>query len=219
MVKKYKFSVLLRPFRSFIFLAPLLLDGNLQYFSFVMFSHFSMGFSLNRRDKIMNVVSIMIYFFIILFSVVSCFLSYYLNRKLTKYILDNWRTRVFGLLSYNITNAIRMLVFGAIHSLLRSSDLQLPMLMGGELLYILFFILSIKYWDNYNVSFKIWFTVWFSSQRFLLQMVLFLQQSLGIVNSDPVLESMFNKVIRIITILYMVTFYMATLWELVFEVT
>jgi len=108
----------------------MLLDGNLQYFCFLLFSQIAMGFSLNPKDKALTALNYIIYFFIIWFSVVSSFLCFYLNKKLTKYILDNWRTRVFGLLTYSITNAVRMVLLGALHSLLRSHDLQLPILMG-----------------------------------------------------------------------------------------
>ena len=128
---QYQISILLRPFSSLIFLAPMLLDGNLQYFFFLLFSQISRGFSLNPKDKALNALNYIVYFFVLWFAVVSCFLCYYINRKLTKYILDNWRTRVFGLLTYSITNAIRMLILGAIHSLLRSHHLQLPLLMGA----------------------------------------------------------------------------------------
>ena len=131
MVRKSKISFLLRPFSSFVFLSPMLLDGNLQYFCFLLFTQVQRGFSLNRRDKALNVLNYIVYFFIIWFAVVSCFLSYYLSRKLTKYILDNWRTRVKGLLTYSLSNTFRMLVFGGLHSLLRSHPAQLPLLMGA----------------------------------------------------------------------------------------
>ena len=113
-LKKYKISKILRPFSLGVYLTPLLLDGNLQYFSFLLFSQIKLGFSLNPRDKMLNVFNYMIYFFVVWFSVVSCFLAYWMSRRLAKYILDNWRTRVYGLLSYSLTNAVRMLVTGAI---------------------------------------------------------------------------------------------------------
>lgn len=177
MVFKYRISILLRPFSSFIFLAPMLLDGNLQYFCFLLFSQISMGFSLTPKDKLFNVLNYLLYFFIIWFSVVSSFLSYYLNKKLTKYILDNWRTRVVGLLTYSLTNTIRMMVFGAIHSLLRSSSAQLPILFATEILYVGFMILTMSYWRVHKVSYKVWFTVTFTMLRICLILSLMLQQS------------------------------------------
>ena len=126
---QYRLSKLLRAFSSLIFIVPLLLDGNLQYFFFLMFSQVHLSFSLSPRDKMLNVFNYLVYFLAIWLSVVSCFLSFYLNKKLAKYILDNWRSRVHGLLTYSITNAIRMLIFGAIHSLLRNHPCQLPLLM------------------------------------------------------------------------------------------
>ena len=174
---KYRISILLRPFSILITLSPMLLDGNLQYFCFLLFSQISMGFSLNPKDKALTALNYLIYFFIIWFSVVSCFLCYYLNKKLTKYILDNWRTRVFGLLAYSLTNAIRMLVFGAIHSLLRTSYWQLPLLLGFELVYAAFFVLSMSYWKIHKLAYKVWFTVVFSLLRICLLVMLWFQQS------------------------------------------
>jgi hypothetical protein len=125
----YRISILLRAFSSLVFLAPLLFDGNLQYFFFLLFSQISLGFSLTPKDKMFNVLSYLIYFIIIWVSVVSSFMAYYLNRKLAKYIIDNWRSRVQGLIAFSITNAVRMMLFGAVHSLMRSHPWQLPVLM------------------------------------------------------------------------------------------
>jgi hypothetical protein len=128
MLFQYRISILLRPFSSFIYLAPMLLDGNLQYFFFLLFSQISMGYSLNPKDKAINVLNYLIYFLVIWFSVVSCFLSYYFNTKLAKYVLDNWKTSIIGMLTFSLTNAVRLLVTGALHSLLRNHSLVLPIL-------------------------------------------------------------------------------------------
>ena len=113
-----------------LYLTPLLLDGNLQYFCFLLFSQISLGFSLNPRDKFLNVLNYLFYFVIIFVSVVSCFMAYWLSRRLAKYLLDNWKTKLYGLLAYSLTNAVRMLVLGALHSLLRSHPAQLPLLLS-----------------------------------------------------------------------------------------
>ena len=134
-----------------VYLTPLLLDGNLQYFCFLV----SMGFSLNPRDKMLNVLNYLLYFFIVWFSVVSCFLAYWMTRRLAKYLLDNWRTRIHGLLAYSFTNSIRMLVFGGIHSLLRTSSLQLPLLLSAEVVYVVILIVFMSYWRSQRVAFKV----------------------------------------------------------------
>lgn len=115
----YRISIFLRAFSFLAYLFPLLLDGNLQYFFFLMFSQSYLGFSINPKDKFLNVAGCLLCFFILWLSMASCFLAYYFSRKLSKYVLDNWRTRVNGLLSYSLSNAARMIIFGAIHSLLR----------------------------------------------------------------------------------------------------
>ena len=130
LLKKYKISRLLKPFSFFLYLTPLLLDGNLQYFFFLLFAQVRMGFSLSPRDKALNVLNYLVFFFVTWFSVVSCFLAYWLSRQLSEYILDNWRTRMRGLLTYSMMNTVRMLIFGGIHSLLRSHWVQLPLLFG-----------------------------------------------------------------------------------------
>ena len=158
----------------------MLLDGNLQYFCFLMFTQISKGFSLNPKDKILNVVNYMLYFIIIWFAVVSCFLSYYINKKLTEYILDNWRTRVMGLLTYSLSNAFRMLIFGGIHSLLRAHPSQLPLLFGCEILYISFLIALMNYWSLHKVAYKVWFSVFFAGVRMCMQVIFFSIQQLGI---------------------------------------
>ena len=127
------------------------------------------GFSLNRRDKALTAINYIVYFFIIWFAVVSCFLSYYLNKRLTKYILNNWRTRVKGLLTYSLSNTFRMLVFGGIHSLLRSHPAQLPLLMGAEAVYIVLMLFPMRYWRIHEVAYKVWFAIFFAALRICLQ--------------------------------------------------
>lgn len=182
---QYRISIFLRPFSFLIYLCPLLLDGNLQYFFFVMFSQSYLGFSLNPKDKLLNVVSIILFFISFWFSIISCFLAYYLSRKLSKYILDNWRSRINGLLGYSLSNAARMIVFAAIHNFLRfDSDAQLKLLMAAEITYIGFIFYAIKRWQVHKVEFKLWFGIIFSALRIALQATLFLQQKSGLVGSE-----------------------------------
>ena len=178
LLKKCKISKLLRPFSMGVYLTPLLLDGNLQYFCFLLFSQTSLGFSLNPRDKFLNVLNYLFYFVIIWVSVVSCFLAYWLSRRLAKYLLDNWRTKLYGLLAYSLTNTVRMLILGALHSLLRSHPTQLPLLLSAEAIYVTFLVFCMSYWRAHRVSFKIWFTVFFSMLRMGMQAILIIQQSL-----------------------------------------
>ena len=208
----YRISILFRAYSSFVFLAPLLLDGNLQYFCFLLFSQVTMTFSFNFRDKMINVLNLLVYFLVIWFSVVSCFLAYYFNKKLAKYILGNWRTRINGLLTYSLTNAGRMLVFGAVHSLLRSHPAQLPLLMGLEILYVAFLICSMSLWRTHRVAYKAWFTVVFALVRVSLQLTLIIQQKAGVVGTGSASEALLEETIGFLLILYMAIFYVGTGW-------
>ena len=175
----YRISILLRPFSSLILIGPALLDGNLQYFCFLLFTQISMGFSLNPRDKMLNVLNYLIYFVIIWVSVVSSFLCYYLNKKLTKFVIDYWRTKINGLLAFSLVNTVRHLVMGALHSLLRSHSLQLPLLLGTEVVYMLFLLMMMKYWKTTKVAYRVWFTCIFIMLRVFLLIVLIVMQSVN----------------------------------------
>ena len=118
-------------------------------------------------------------------SVVSCFIAYYLSRKLTKYVLDNWRTRIYGLFSFSLGSTLRMLVFGAIHSLLRFDvNIQLLTLLVAEVLYIGLMCAVMKHWRSHKVEFKAWYTIFFAFLRVVLISVLFLQQQTEIVGTN-----------------------------------
>jgi len=166
----------------------MLLEGNLQYFFFLLFSQLSLSFSLTPQDKMMTVLNFIIYFLIVWLSIASCFLAYFFNKKLVKYILDNWRTRIYGLLAFSLVNAIRNVVFGAIHSLLRSHVAQLPLLMVFEISYIVFLLLSMNKWRLHRVTFKIWFSIFFSAFRICLQILLIVQQNEGLAGTGGAVE-------------------------------
>ena len=125
----------------------------------------------------------MMFFAIIWLSVVSCFLAFYLNKKLTKFIIGNWRTQVHGLLAYTLTNMVRMMLVGGLHSLLRFSTLQLPLLFATELAFVLFMVFSLKNMMVLKLKAKMWFVMIFSGLRMVLQLLLFVQQQLKVVSS------------------------------------
>lgn len=173
----YRISILLRPFSFLVYLCPLLLDGNLQYVFFIMFSQGYLGFSLNPKDKILTVSNSILSFLALWFSIITCFLAYYIYKKLSKYVLDNWRTKVKGLLSYSLSNAVRLLILGFIHCFFRFNwDLQLKLLMIVEGLFIIFLGFILKARKMHKAEFKVWFNIIFSLLRFLLQLILYLQQ-------------------------------------------
>lgn len=116
------------------------------------------------------------YFLVIWFSVVSTFLAYWLSRKLAKYVLDNWRTRIHGLLAASLITSCRMLIMGGTHSLLRSHSAQLPILLGIEVVYVSVFLFFMKFWRAHKVAYRIWFTVCFALLRTCLLVLLILQQ-------------------------------------------
>ena len=218
LLRRYKISKLLRPFSLLVYLTPLLLDGNLQYFFFLLFAQVRMGFSLSPRDKALNVLNYFVFFFVTWFSVVSCFLAYWLSRRLSEYILDNWKVRVRGLLSFSLANTGRMLVFGAIHSLLRDHPAQLPLLLGCEALYALVLALCMGHWRAHNVAFRIIFTLCFSLGRMAIQLVLIFQQHYGLPGSGSREEALCEDILLLLLVIYILGVYLAMVWDFVFEV-
>lgn len=214
---QYRISIFLRAFSFAMYLVPLLLDGNLQYFFFLMFGQGYLAFSLNPKDKGYTILGYLLSFIVLWLSVISCFFAYYLSRKLSKYILDNWRTRIHGLLSYSLSNAVRMIVFGAIHSLLRFDYLlQLSTLLVAEVLFILFLLYTLKSWKAHRVEFKVWFGLFFTFLRVLLVMVLLLQQGKGVVEARSKVFYLFEDILLVILSVYMVTFYLGTGLEIIY---
>jgi hypothetical protein len=182
-LRKCRVGKFLRPFSSCLFLAPFLLEGNLQCFFFLLFTQVSRGFSLNWQDKIFTVVGYLLHFLVLWFAIASSFLAFCLRKKLAKYIIDPWRSRIVGLLSYSMANVIRILIFGALHSLLRSHPAQLPLLMLTEASFVVFLILLMSRKRANKVVFKVWLTIYFALIRIALQITPFFQQLANVVDT------------------------------------
>jgi hypothetical protein len=113
----------------------------------------------------------------------SVFLAYSMRKKLMKYILVFWCSRMAGLLAYSLIHTIRMLVFGALHSLLRNHPAQLPVMLGLEGFFVVCLVLSMKRWRAHNVLYSLWWLVCFGLLRMVFQMVLIFQQNAGVVGT------------------------------------
>lgn len=72
---------------------------------------------------------------------------------------------------------------GGLHSLLRFSTLQLPLLFATELAFVLFMVFSLKNMMVLKLKAKMWFVMIFSGLRMVLQLLLFVQQQLKVVSS------------------------------------
>jgi hypothetical protein len=217
-LQKYKIGKVLRPFSSFVLLAPLVLDGNLQYFFFLLFTQISCGFSLNWQDKLQMVAGYLFYFLVLWLSIASNFLAFRLHKKLAKYALDPWRTRIVGLLSYYRANVLRMLIFGALHSLLRNHPAQLPLLMLAEAFFVVFLVFSMRCWRAHRAAFKIWLAVSFALLRIALQITLIIQQFMNAGRMEIIEKELFDNINGFLLTIYLSSFYFATIWEVVYEV-
>jgi hypothetical protein len=213
----YRISIFLRAYSFPIYLSPFMLDGNFQYFCFLMFSQGYLGFSLGPRDKAFNCAGAILCFLVLWVTVLSSYAAYSCSPKLSKYVLDNWSSNVKGVLSYSLTNAIRLIVQAAIHSLLRFNYVwQLSALMTSELVYLVFLLFTMKTWKTYKLEFKVWFSFFFTFLRLFLQATLFLQQW-GLTEATSATSSLFEDLLGTIINLYVLTFYTGTVVEVIYE--
>lgn len=126
-----KVSIFLRPFSFWLYLGPILVEGNLQFFFFLMFSQSFLGFSLNSVDKYLTTTSFVLFFLFFWYAFSSYFFYFNLYKRLAKYFFDNWRCRLSGTFMIFFTNSLRNFMMAAVHSLARNHyQLQLTLLFG-----------------------------------------------------------------------------------------
>jgi len=95
---------------------------------------------------------------------------------------------------------------------------QLPLLMVFEISYIVFLLLSMNKWRLHRVTFKIWFSIFFSAFRICLQILLIVQQNEGMAGTGGAVEDQLELMIAMVITFYMLTFYFATIWGILYEV-
>lgn len=86
----FRVSRNLRPFSFWGYLGLVMVDGNLQFFFFLLFSYSRLTFSLSLSDKFLGVAQIYAFFLCLWFTFSCYFLFYLMYRKLAKYFYDNY---------------------------------------------------------------------------------------------------------------------------------
>ena len=147
----YELSILFRPYSFWWALFEILVQGNVQFFTFLACRNFLTPFSLDLPSKLLQVLTILIAFIVVMATFASY--SHYYNQygKLAKYFLANMFRFKSSYALMTIAYGLRPFLKGVIHALLYNNwVVQMWMLMGVET-FILIIILVFEFnFDNHR---------------------------------------------------------------------
>jgi hypothetical protein len=111
----FEISLLFRQYSFYAYLVLMLIEGNIEEFSYLFISELFTLFSFSFTDKISQVLMIGFFFFFI-FAILSSYLIFKSTfNKLAKYFYDNCDTSIFGTVYLTITNGIFNFCLGSAH--------------------------------------------------------------------------------------------------------
>lgn len=127
----YRISSYLRPYSFWLIVADILIQNNIEFFTFLGLRSLDTMFSFNFSTKALNAFSIIFIFIIISCVAYSYLLYYYKYGKLARYFLVNmFRFRSSYVLMI-ITYGVRPFLKGVIHAMFFEEwELQLWLLTG-----------------------------------------------------------------------------------------
>jgi hypothetical protein len=124
-----KLSIVFRKYSFFSLIILMLFEGNIEQFSFCIMDEFLEFFSASFTHKGINVVIIVIFYFIVFFSTAFYLYCWYLHGKKMSYLTDNASLNFSGMIAYTFDRGIICLVLGSVH--------RLTLLCGKDQLFIL----------------------------------------------------------------------------------
>ena len=141
----YELSILFRPYSFWWTLFEILAQGNVQFFTFLAFRNFLTPFSLDLPSKLLQVLTVLI-FFIVLMATFASYSHYYTKYgKLAKYFLANMFRFKSSYALMTIAYGVRPFLKGVVHALLYNNwVVQMWVLVGVEIL-ILVIILVFEF--------------------------------------------------------------------------
>ena len=144
----YEISKYLRPYCFWWVLFEIMIQNNVEYFSFLGFRSFDTSFSANFPSKFFILLGILMMFFVLIGSAASYFIYYSEYGKLARYFLVNLLRFPSSYALMVIMYGFRPFLKGAIHAVLYDNwVLQMWMLTGVEFVIIL---LIVFYEFNYE---------------------------------------------------------------------
>ena len=131
----FKISIFLRPYSFWWIIFELLIQNNVEFFSFLCFRNTLTPFSLDLPTKMLQVLMILM-FFLVTVGAFSIYWIYYKEYgKLAKYFLQNMFRFKTSYVLMIVTFGVRPFLKGAVHALLYENwELQIYLLISVELL-------------------------------------------------------------------------------------
>ena len=154
---RYHLSILLRLFDFWGYFFIILFEGNIQQFTFYLFSEWQHIFAFTFSDRLVKTFVILFGFLLVLVACSWSLVTLGLYRKLNKYLLNNNQNSLRGTAFFLLQFGLRNFLLGAMHSCLRrlSQDKMMGVLIGTEVVFLVLFTLSIP-WRVYKSMVNIW---------------------------------------------------------------
>jgi hypothetical protein len=139
----YPISQHLRIFSFWGFLYQMIIEGNIEYLSFLGFRSFQTMFSATFLHKFYLVFSVVFFYFVMAGTISSYFLFYYFYGRLSKYFISNVY-RINGAMAImTYLYGVRPFIKGVIHAYLYNyNHIQLVSLSGVEFLTCLMLLIA-----------------------------------------------------------------------------
>ena len=130
----FRISIFFRPFSFWWTLFEMLIQGNVEMFTFLALRNCLTPYSFDLPSKLLQVLMIMMFFLVVMASYASYFLYYQQYRKLARYFLVNMFRFPSSYVLMVILYGLRPFLKGAVHALLYDNwELQIWLLFGVEL--------------------------------------------------------------------------------------
>lgn len=147
----YQISILFRPYSFWGILFDLLIQNNIEFFTFLGFRALTIPFSFNFVSKWLLVLALIMFFLTVFCTFISYALLYFWYGKLTRYFLVNMYRFPSSYVLMIILYGVRPFLKGAVHALLHQNFLlQLQLLAGVELVMIITSLLFQFFFENYK---------------------------------------------------------------------
>ena len=129
LTQRFPFSLLYRKYSFYGLLVLLMIEGNVEEFTFCLVRDLQLLMNFSFRNKIYNFIMLQFFYFIILGSTCTFVVYHFQYKKNIKYLVETKRKDFYGVLSSTIDRTMICLAFGFMHRLLLSTpNLQLLIL-------------------------------------------------------------------------------------------
>ena len=130
----FKLSIFFRPYSFWWMLFEMLVQGNVEMFTFLALRNCLTPYSFDLPSKLLQVLMLVMFFLVVLASYASYFLYYQQYRKLARYFLVNMFRFPSSYALMVVLYGLRPFLKGAVHALLYDHwQLQMWLLFGVEL--------------------------------------------------------------------------------------